>query len=141
MPGSWLLFSSESAQAIREMVPVLIADMETGEILEASLFLEGMFGYFVRGELSGRNVDDLIPERLRAAHVEYRAQYAREPKRRSGRAIVGLRKDGTEIPIVVGLYPRMISGRPCVIVVILDTPKAGDLQHSMAQEAPNKDDH
>lgn len=64
-----------------------------------------LFGYGQQ-ELIGRPVETLMPERFRAAHQQYRQQYIGSPKpRRMGanREIVGLKKNGDEFRIEVGL--------------------------------------
>jgi len=81
-----------------------------------------MFGY-AQGELAGRRVESLIPARLRAAHVRYRAGYAKEPTARpmGARArLAGLRKDGTTFPVRVSLSPVPTATGGLVMAVIRD---------------------
>lgn len=64
-----------------------------------------MFGYR-REELLGEQVELLIPERVRGAHVAHRADYFSRPRARSmglGLDLTGRRKNGTEFPIEVSL--------------------------------------
>jgi PAS domain S-box-containing protein len=85
---------------------VLVTDAD-GHILIANAEVERMFGYR-REELVGRRVEMLIPERLRGGHVRHRTQYAAEPRARTmgaGLALVGRRKDGSEVPVAVSLSP------------------------------------
>jgi PAS domain S-box-containing protein len=66
---------------------------------------EQMFGY-TREELLGRELDILLPERYRAAHVHHRVSYFAQPRVRTmgaGMALAGRRKDGTEFPVEIGL--------------------------------------
>jgi len=80
---------------------------DDGVLALANRQLETMFGY-ARGELTGRRVESLIPDDLRSAHVRYRAGYAADRRARpmGDRArLVGLRKDGTTIPVEVSLSP------------------------------------
>jgi PAS domain S-box-containing protein len=62
-----------------------------GRIQSANRAIENLFGY-TREELEGRPVEMLLPDRFPAAHLE---------PRHSGRDLVGLRKDGIEIPLHV----------------------------------------
>jgi PAS domain S-box-containing protein len=69
---------------------------------------EKMFGHH-RGELLGKSVDVLVPERFRAAHATHRAAYVGNPSGRramgSGQQLVGLRGDGSEFPAEIRLSP------------------------------------
>jgi len=66
---------------------------------------EEMFGY-TREELLGQELELLLPERFRNAHVSHRDGYFAEPRVRAmgaGMDLAGRRKDGTEFPIEIGL--------------------------------------
>jgi PAS domain S-box-containing protein len=94
--------------AALDVVPsgVLVADAD-GTIVRVNASLEQIFGYD-RGELLGRKVEELLPERVRAHHAVLRGGFTANPQAKlmgQGRDLVGLRKDGTEVPIEVGLGP------------------------------------
>jgi PAS domain S-box-containing protein len=58
--------------------------------------------------LIGESVDVLVPERLRARHLEHRRGYRATPKTcrmGSGLDLYGRRRDGTEFPIEMDLHP------------------------------------
>lgn len=83
---------------------------------------EELFRYD-RGELLGRAVEILVPERFRAAHPALVEGFARAPAARpmgAGRDLYGRRKDGSEFPIEIGLNPLAASGGPQVLVSIID---------------------
>ncbi|MGE0594594.1 MAG: PAS domain S-box protein [Vicinamibacterales bacterium] len=68
---------------------------------------EEMFGYR-RHELLGQEVERLVPERFRARHPHDVHAFFGAPQTRAmgaGRDLFGLRNDGTEIPIEIGLNP------------------------------------
>jgi PAS domain S-box-containing protein len=87
-----------AAQAILAIDP-------QGRIVLANAAAEGMFGY-PRDELMGQPIEKLIPERVRARHVEHRATWFSQPRSRPmglGRELAGLRKDGTKFPTEISL--------------------------------------
>jgi PAS domain S-box-containing protein len=78
---------------------------EDGLILYANARIGAMFGYEPEA-LMGRPIELLVPEDLRAAHAEHRHGYFGDPRTRttsSGPQLFGRRRDGSEIPIQVGL--------------------------------------
>jgi two-component system sensor kinase FixL len=83
---------------------------------------EVVFGYG-RRELIGRPVEILIPERYRAEHVPQRKSYFVDPVPRTmgaGREIFGLRRDGTQVPVEIGLNPIRTSDGMLVLASITD---------------------
>ena len=93
-----------------------------GRILLANTETERLFGYR-QDELIGQTIEILLPERLRHGHRQYRAGFSRRPETRrlgKGRNLVGCRRDGTEFPIEIGLYPIRNSEGPLVLSVIID---------------------
>ena len=81
-----------------------------------------LFGY-QREELIGQPVEMLVPERYRAGHSELRAMFQGEPAARpmgAGRDLFGLRKDGAEVPIEIGLNPISTSQGDFVLAAIID---------------------
>jgi PAS domain S-box-containing protein len=84
---------------------VIIADA-TGTIVLTNTAAEMLFGY-TGEELYGQSVECLLPARLRELHRVHRYNYDHQPRlhRRTGLELVGLRKDGTEIPIEIDLGP------------------------------------
>lgn len=63
------------------------------------------FGY-EPGELSGRKIEVLIPQRFHESHSKYHSEYHEQPVSRRmgpGRDLVALKKDGTEIDVEISL--------------------------------------
>jgi PAS domain S-box-containing protein len=80
---------------------------QDGRVALVNARTEELFG-FVRGELIGREVDILLPERFREADPLRPAGYLRDPSTRPGGSsfeLVGRRKDGTEFPIEITQNP------------------------------------
>ena len=93
-----------------------------GTILLVNQQLEKQFGY-ARGELVGTPVENLVPERLRGPHQEFRSIYERHAAARpmgADRAISGKRKDGSEFPIEVALNPIATTTGYLVMATVLD---------------------
>ena len=94
----------------------------TGHIVIANSQAERLFGYEA-GELRGRSVDTLLPERYRAAHVGHRSNYFLQPRKRamgSGLDLAGLRKDRSEFPIEISLSPLRTEESAFVMSAIRD---------------------
>lgn len=80
---------------------------EGGTIVLANREAERTFGYD-NDELLGTSIDQLVPQRFSRGHPAHRQRYLREPEARpmgTGRELYGVRKDGAEIPVEVGLTP------------------------------------
>jgi hypothetical protein len=80
---------------------------QRGSIVLVNREIERMFGY-PREELLGRPIELLVPERSRSEHPRWRSGFAAAPSVRSmgaGRELFGRRKDGSEVPVEIGLTP------------------------------------
>jgi PAS domain S-box-containing protein len=94
-------------RSIIESAPdgMLVLDQH-GAIILSNPELERMFGY-AEGELVGQKIEVLVPPSVRGHHVALRSGFARDSKARLMGAgdsrLFGLRKDGSEFPIEVGL--------------------------------------
>jgi two-component system sensor kinase FixL len=80
---------------------------QTGAIVMVNAQAERMFGY-PRAELLGQSVEILVPPRYRGHHPGLREAFYREPRARpmgAGRELYGLRNDGSEFPVEIGLNP------------------------------------
>jgi PAS domain S-box-containing protein len=93
-----------------------------GRILLANAETERLFGY-PRDELIGQMIELLVPERLRNSHLQRRIGFARRPEPRhlgGNRTLFGRRRDGTEFPVEIGLYPIRSGEGLRVLSVIID---------------------
>jgi PAS domain S-box-containing protein len=78
-----------------------------GLIVFANQQVEALFGY-PPGDLIGRPMELLLPERFREAHRQHRGHYFSSPVRRpmgAGLQLAALRRDGSEFPVDVALAP------------------------------------
>jgi anti-anti-sigma factor len=100
---------------------IVLAD-EDGRIMLANRQAAEVFGYS-HGELAGQPVESLMPAGLRDGHRLDRATYALKPVARpmADRArLVGLRKDGTTIPVTITLSPVPTPSGHFVLAVVKD---------------------
>src|SRR5205823_112232 len=84
--------------------------------------LERMFGY-PDHELLGKNVEVLLPEKLRTAHSHFRQNFFRTPETRrmsERRELLGLRRNGTEFCMDIGLCPVQTEKSVVVLANIVD---------------------
>lgn len=113
-----------------------------GFIVLVNSATEKLFGYS-RQELIGQPVEILVPRRFNHQHPEYRENYIGESKTRPmghGRDLYGLRKDGTEFPVEVGLNPVETDHGLFVlaaIVDITDRKHAEEMIHLAVEASPN----
>ncbi len=80
---------------------------EEGRIVLVNKEVERLFGYG-REELMGESIELLVPEEFRGVHPRSREAFGRDPSTRvmgAGRELHGLRKDGVEVPVEIGLNP------------------------------------
>ena len=119
-------------QQVVEMAPnamVMIDKDGTIEMVNAQA--EKIFGY-ARTELLGQTVDLLLPVRFRAQHPHHRDTFFANPIPRamgSGRDLFGLRKDGSEFPVEIGLNPITTSSGVKVLSAIIDISERIEARH------------
>lgn len=115
--------SEERLLHVVEAAPnAMIMVNEDGQIVLVNSQTERSFGYD-REELLTMRVEDLLPDRFRPKHEGFRNGFFSKPDRREmgvGRELFGRRKDGTEIPIEIGLNPIQIMTENFVLASIID---------------------
>lgn len=102
------------------MPDAIVAIDGRGIIRRVNDQLLDMFGY-KSTELLGKQIEILLPNRFRQAHVNQRTGYRSNPRTRSmgeGLDLYGRRKDGSEVPLDIMLRP--VSGEELVLAVIRD---------------------
>ncbi|MBX6420449.1 MAG: EAL domain-containing protein [Nevskia sp.] len=114
---------SERLRLVIEAAPnaMLMTDA-AGRIVMVNSQAEKLFGY-ERRELLGQPVEILVPQAARGHHHGYREGFARAPAARpmgAGRDLHGLRKDGSEVPIEIGLNPLTMPDGRYVLASVID---------------------
>jgi PAS domain S-box-containing protein len=93
-----------------------------GTIVLVNAEMEKLFGYR-KVEMLDQPVEMLLPERLRGQHPEQRNGFFAVPSARpvgAGRELFGRRKDGSEVPVEIGLSPVRTERGPSVLASIID---------------------
>lgn len=85
---------------------IVIVD-QTGRIVLINSQTERLFRY-AREELLGRPIEILVPDRFRHQHPAHRDAYFEQPRVRemgAGLDLLGIRKNGQEVPVGISLSP------------------------------------
>ncbi len=107
MMGEWLSASEQFQLALEAAPTGMIMIDPRGRIVLTNGRLEKLFGYD-RGELLGKWIEVLVPERLHHDHSRFRDDFFENPQTRpmgAGRDLYGRRKDGTEVAVEIVLNP------------------------------------
>jgi two-component system, cell cycle sensor histidine kinase and response regulator CckA len=115
--------SEERFRRVVEYAPTaMIMIRPSGTIEMVNIQAEHLFGYS-RPELLGKPIELLIPERYKPGHPELRAAFFARPESRpmgAGRDLYGLRKDGSEFAVEIGLNPIETDEGTMVLSTIVD---------------------
>ena len=120
---------------------VIIVD-RSDAIVRVNGQAERIFGYR-REELVGKEVELLLPERLRNRHRGHRADFEDRPGTRpmgSGLELWGLRKDGTEFPVEISLSPLPTHRGGLVSSIIRDVSERRRLEQALRDADRHKDE-
>ena len=148
-PGPAPVSEAVLRQLIDALTDGIVLAGQDGRIVLANRRAAAMFGYRP-GELRGRPVECLMPAGLREVHRLDRAAYARKPAARpmADRArLVGLRQDGSTIPVAITLRPVPTAGGDLVLAVVRDASReraqedlAGLVRAVLAEQAQHAGD-
>ncbi len=106
---------------------------EAGTIVMTNPCLLAQFGYQEK-ELLGQSVEVLLPKPAQAIHRAHRVAYMHHLQARPmgrGRELYGLRKDGTEFPVEIGLTPLQVNGRTYVLASVIDITERRRLEEQL----------
>jgi PAS domain S-box-containing protein len=122
--------------AVEAAPNAIVLVQRDGRISLVNSQAEKFFGYD-RDELTRLNVDSLVPERFRAQHAGYRAGFIADPQVRSmgvGRDLHGLRKDGSEFPVEIGLTPIETRDGLLIMATIVDITERKQAEGKLRQQ-------
>jgi PAS domain S-box-containing protein len=138
--------AEEQFRLVVESAPnaMVLVDQE-GVITLVNTQTEKMFEY-TRSELIGKKLEILIPERFRHHHPAHRAGFFQKPQTRSmgtGRDLFGLKKNGTEVQVEIGLNPIETKRGQIVLASIIDITERkiqeSSLKKQLELEIKNKE--
>jgi PAS domain S-box-containing protein len=115
---------------------IVMADRD-GLITLVNARTEQMFGY-ARAELLGRPVELLVPQHFRSEHPGQVARFLARPVTRAmgaGRDLYGVRKDGVEVPIEIGLNPIESPSGLFTLASIIDITERRRAEEAQQQAA------
>ncbi len=114
----------KESELIRENAPDGILSIDqNGNIISVNNAIVRIFGYSAE-ELQGQHINILVPSSQHARHLHDISDYiAKGATKRmaSGKDLVGMRKDGTIVPLTVGLsITQLEDGMPRIIATVQD---------------------
>jgi PAS domain S-box-containing protein len=131
-------------QILLESIPSGIAMVDScGKIVLCNTEIQKMFGY-AADELIGQSIEVLVPFRSRNVHGKVRDHFIDRPEKRqmgAGRDLSGLRKNGVEFPVEIGLNHLQIGGETFVVASVVDITARKEIEaklHHVYQEIQQK---
>jgi PAS domain S-box-containing protein len=111
-PGA-ILDPADMVSILDGLPDAVIVINEEGIMRFVNEACELLFGY-TRVALLGQPIEMLLPEGMRARHVEHRRRFFREPRTRPmgagiERPLTGLHRNGAEMTLKINLSPRVTS--------------------------------
>ena len=124
-------------RAVLEHAPVgvLVVGRTQARILYANLALESMLGY-EPGALTGRTLDQLLPEAARPHHAAWMADFFSAPRQRrmgAGRELFAQHRQGHPVPVEIALAPMQLDGQLCAAAYVSDLSLRRQMQRQFEQ--------
>jgi len=119
--------------AVKSAAAAMILVDRDGAMLLVNAETERLFGYS-HEELIGKRVEILVPERNRPEHPYLRDNFFASPQARElgqGRDLFGVCKDGSEIPVEIGLSPVETDEGLFVLGTIVDLTERKRLENEL----------
>ena len=138
MPDSWFLSQKDalSSAMLEGMPDATVLVTAGGVIVYANRRVEELLGW-VPGDLVGQHVEKLTPPSVAHHHVALRDGFFRDPTVRSmgsGLELDALHRDGSLIPVEIGLSPLDFDEEHLVIAAIRDVRAQRALRHGVVEE-------
>lgn len=128
----------QSIRQLMESMPFgLVLTDEHGTIVMTNAELDRIFGY-ERNTLLDSPIEILVPERLRNAHVGFRAAFTKIKQSRKmgyGRELMAVRKNGLEFPAEIALTPLNDDGKIRLLAAVTDVSKRKQLESTLRRQS------
>lgn len=132
--------SEERFHLVVEAAPnAMVMVDQTRKIILVNVQTEKLFGY-PRNELIGKEIEMLVPSRFRPKHPNFVHDFFQEPTTRpmgAGRDLFGLKRDGTEVPIEIGLNPIKTDAGNFVLASIINITKRKEDERMLKEQSKN----
>jgi PAS domain S-box-containing protein len=115
--------ADERFQLAVEAAPAAMVLVDrAGSIVMVNALAQQVLGYS-RDEMVGQPIERLVPVRYRREHADFRTGFFSDAHQRpmgAGRDLYALRKDGSEVPVEIGLSPIETSEGRFVLAAVTD---------------------
>lgn len=126
-------------QVVMESADAIIAVDSRQNLIFFNPAAEQIFGY-LREDVLGKSLEVLMPPRFRHGHAakvndfqknRNEARYMGDRKSH----IIGMRSDGTEVPLGASILKVMKDGQPCMVAIVRDISARVNLQQELTRMA------
>ena len=136
------MIGKEYQEILEIMADAIIVVDDKSMIVFVNKQTESLFLYD-RAELIGQAIEIFVPKQVKSVHVAYRDQYATDKKPRSldaKKSLVGVKNDGSDFPVEIGLSPFYSEGKRFTIASIRDVSARVKIENElrMAREVLEK---
>jgi two-component system sensor kinase FixL len=123
-------------QVVEGSPNAMITVDEHGRITMVNEQAQRVFGY-THEELIGLSIETLVPEDIRARHPDHRRTYMADPQTRAmgfGRELFGRRKDGSAVPVEIGISAIRTSKGMLALASVVDITERLRAEQAAAQQ-------
>ena len=128
--------AEETLRLAIEAAPAAMVMVDAnGTIVMVNALTEQILGYS-RHELVGRSVEMLVPFRFLGRHAGDRTAFFADPQQRpmgAGRELYAARKDGSEVPVEIGLSPIQTATGTFVLAAVTDISERKAIEQQRAE--------
>lgn len=135
-PSMLTVTMDRMASALEVIPSAALVMSQEGKIVAINSAGEILFGY-TEAELVGQEIEMLVPERYRGKHKHHRGGFFTDPRNRemgAGRDLSGLKKNGTEFPIEIGLKPLNTEKGIVAMATIIDITERRKLEELVKRQ-------
>jgi PAS domain S-box-containing protein len=121
--------------AVEAAPAAMILVDQAGMIVMVNSLAERVLGYS-REELVRQPIERLVPSRYRHQHANFRSGFSSDTRQRpmgAGRDLYALRKDGSEVPVEIGLSPIESSEGRFVLAAVTDISERKRVEHEIEE--------